>query len=1616
MMVELKEKTHVFKQLKKIINDRFDKNEAPVISDFMCQYYNDVACEDLVERELEDLYGAALAHWNLAESRPANTSQVSVYNPDLETHGWQSAYSVIEIVTTDRPYLVSSLTMSLNQRGLTCHLVVHPVIEISRDDKGVLKAQEKNDQLISEAYIRIEIDRQAEESGAFQLLKQQIEKVLLHCEAVTEDWAHSVKKLHEAVGSLKNCSSKDEQQNITEASEFLKWLEKDNFIFLGCREYELVKDKKIGGVKIVEGSGLGILRDALAPMPDIDVIPITKETRAFISEPCPLIVTKATTKSDIQRTSYMDYVGVKKFDDKGRVVGEYRFLGLYTSAVYHASVEQIPLVRKKVQKVFDSSLFKLNSYHGKSLMNVLEGLPRDELFHSSDAALLSLSMGVLQLRERQRIRLFARPDAYGQFVSILVYVPRDRYNTSVRKKMEGAICSKLKTGKIDFEVEFTESIFARVHFTVHTPSGWIGEFNALEVEREIIEILRDWKDDLLSASILRFGEVAGKELYNRYGEGFTAAYQDRYPARFAVFDLEKAEISSKIEGQAIQMSLYQPLESHGKGLQFKLINKGAPAPLSQTLPVLENMGVTVFDEHPFEMTDNASNSSYWVHDFGLVYNAQLPDVEQIKEKFQSVFEKVWIGHVENDGFNRLVIKANLDWKKIMLLRAYYLYLRQTGTAFSQAYIEQTLENNPIIASNLVHLFELKFDPAVKARSEKIVKQEAGVMADLEKVASLDEDRILRRYLNLIQSTIRTSYYQNSVDAEGLPYIAFKFDPENITDLPSPRPKFEIFVYSPRVEGVHLRGGPVARGGLRWSDRKEDFRTEVLGLMKAQNSKNAVIVPTGAKGGFIVKRSLEGLSRDEMMSEVTDCYSVFIAALLGITDNLKAEKVIPPKNVVRYDDDDPYLVVAADKGTATFSDIANGIALEHGFWLGDAFASGGSVGYDHKKMGITAKGAWESVKRHFRGLGVDTQTTSFDVIAIGDMGGDVFGNGMLLSEEIRLVGAFNHMHIFLDPDPDTATSFKERQRLFNLPRSSWDDYERKLISKGGGIFSRADKSISLTAEVQKMLDLSDKKLTPNELIQAMLKAPVDLLWNGGIGTYVKSKGESNAEVGDRANDSLRINGAELRCKVVGEGGNLGFTQLGRIEYAANGRIYTDAIDNAAGVNCSDHEVNIKILLNKLVELGDMTGKQRDALLAKMTDEVGELVLRNNYLQSQAIGMVEKQAPAMLEVHARLIDRLGHEGRLDRVVEFLPDHEEVEMRKSRGEGLYAPELAVVFAYTKLLLKEQVTSDPILKDKAFKLDLMNYFPSNLRGQFATQINDHRLRDEIIVNQIVNSMVNRVGPSFAFRMSDETGASIGDVVKNYKIACEIFTANTLWQEIEALDNQVSPDVQVELLMEVRKLIERAMYWLQSNRSYVTSIDEVVGEFSDSVESIAKDILQHATEDERERITNRVSAYQSAGVGEQLALKISGLELKFTCLDIIAVNSVVKHGKDDVLPVYFAVREELQLNWLHSSINQLPRKNYWQSLARSALRDDLHAENRALLISIFQLSGKKTTADQRVNRWCETNRNEIDRYLNLVSAVQTENEMEIEQLSVVLKELHAMVEKDKIKQSQAAV
>ncbi|MDQ3250745.1 MAG: NAD-glutamate dehydrogenase, partial [Actinomycetota bacterium] len=956
-----------------------------------------------------------------------------------------------------------------------------------------------------------------------------------------------------------------------------------------------------------------------------------------------------------------------------------------------------------------------------------ETYPRDELFQISKEELFEIAMGIVHLQERHRVRFFVRRDTYGRFFSCLVFVPRDRYNTVIRERMQDILLRAFEGANVEYNVRLSESVLARVHFIIYTKPGETPEYDEEEIEGRIVETTRSWTDSLYDAMIEQCGEEQGIELFRKYRDAFSPGYRAGFLPRTAVSDVQRMETLKSDDD--LGMSLYHPIEESQDFLGFKLFRLGDQVSLSEILPLLEDMGVEVVDERPHEVKP-AGSPPVWIYDFGLVHEAggELQTGE-VKEIFQDAFVRAWRGAVENDGFNRLVLRARLTWREISILRAYCKYLRQTGSTFSQDYMEDALVSNQHIARLIVDLFEARLDPSRQNRAEaesERLKEE--IEEALEAVVSLDEDRILRSFLDITLATLRTNYYQSTPDGDPKGHLSFKLDPERIPGLPLPRPRFEIFVYSPRTEGVHLRGGEVARGGIRWSDRREDFRTEVLGLMKAQTVKNAVIVPVGAKGGFVVKRPPAEGGREALQQEVVACYKTLIRGMLDITDNISGDEIVPPPDVTRYDDDDPYLVVAADKGTATFSDIANGISEEYGFWLGDAFASGGSVGYDHKEMGITARGAWESVSRHFRELGHDTQSEDFSVIGIGDMSGDVFGNGMLLSRHIKLVGAFNHMHIFLDPDPDPEKSFDERERLFGLPRSSWTDYDEDLISEGGGIFPRTAKSIPLSQQVREMLDVEAESLTPTELMSAMLKAEVDLLWNGGIGTYVKASSESNAEVGDRANDVLRVDGAELRCRVVGEGGNLGFTQRGRIEYAlSGGRIYMDAIDNSAGVDCSDHEVNIKILLDAIVEAGDMTEKQRNELLASMTEEVGDLVLRDNYQQTQAISQAAALAHPMVDVHARYIHALEHEGRLDRTLEFLPGDEELGERRSENKGLTAPERAILLSYSKITTYQVLLNSDAPEDPYLSQELERYFPAPLRDRFREQIHEHRLHRQI-------------------------------------------------------------------------------------------------------------------------------------------------------------------------------------------------------------------------------------------------------------------------------------------------
>ncbi|HET6662307.1 MAG TPA: NAD-glutamate dehydrogenase, partial [Rubrobacter sp.] len=1340
----------------------------------------------------------------------------------------------------DMPFLVDSTRMEINRQGYAIHMILHPVMNVRRDEEGrlleVLPPDTDEEDAISESVIHVEVDRQTE-PFVLEDLKQAIQKTLADVKAAVEDWPKMRGGVGDIVSGLEENAPDFEPEDLAETRAFLEWIDDDNFTFLGYREYDLTTQNGEEALCAVQGSGLGILRQTESGPVSHSFAELPPGVRRLARTPKLLNLTKANSRATVHRPSYLDYIGIKKFDESGEVTGERRFLGLYTFSAYSASAFDIPLVRRKVRYVMERAGFPEGSHNEKDLIEILETYPREELFQSSNEELFEIAMSILHLQERQRVRFFVRRDTYERFFSCLVFVPRDRYTTLIRERMQEILLKAFEGVNVEYNVRLSESVLARVHFIIYTKPGATPEYDEEEIEGRIVETTRSWTDNLYDALIEHFGEERGTELFRKYRDAFSPGYRAGFLPRTAVWDIQRME-TLKSEDD-LEMSLYHPIEEPENFLGFKLFRLGEQVSLSEILPLLEDMGVEVVDERPHEVKP-AGSPPVWIYDFGLVHETgDELQTGEVREIFQDAFARAWRGTVENDGFNRLVLRARLTWREISILRAYCKYLRQTGTTFSQDYMEDALVKNHHIARLIVELFEARLDPSrrdtAEAESGRITEE---IEEALEAVVSLDEDRILRSFLNITLATLRTNYYQSTPDGDPKPHLSFKLDPEKIPGLPKPLPRFEIFVYSPRTEGVHLRGGEVARGGIRWSDRREDFRTEILGLMKAQTVKNAVIVPVGAKGGFVVKRPPAEGGREALQQEVVGCYKTLIRGMLDITDNISGDEVVPPPDVTRYDDDDPYLVVAADKGTATFSDIANELSAEYDFWLGDAFASGGSVGYDHKEMGITARGAWESVSRHFRELGKNIQSEDFTVVGIGDMSGDVFGNGMLLSRHTKLVGAFNHMHIFLDPDPDPEKSFEERERLFRLPRSSWTDYDESLISEGGGIFPRTAKSIPLSPQVREMLDIEAESMTPTELINAMLKAEVDLLWNGGIGTYVKASSESNAEVGDRANDALRANGDQLRCHVVGEGGNLGFTQRGRLEYALRGgRIYMDAIDNSAGVDCSDHEVNIKILLDASVEAGDMTEKQRNELLASMTDEVGNLVLRDNYQQTQAISQALALAYSMVDVHARYIHALEHEGRLDRGLEFLPSDEELGERRSENKGLTAPELAILLSYSKITIYQVLLSSDAPEDPYLSRELERYFPTPLRERFREQIHEHRLHRQITATHVTNSLVNRNGPSFVFRLGEETGAAAPDIARAYMAAREIFDMRTLWDGVEALDNTVEARVQTRIMLNARKLVERATRWLLRYRRAPLNVGTTISHFSEGAAELSERI-----------------------------------------------------------------------------------------------------------------------------------------------------------------------------------
>ncbi|MCM2315332.1 MAG: NAD-glutamate dehydrogenase [Thermoanaerobaculia bacterium] len=1592
---------------------RLSQTEATDAEEWVRQYYRLVSPDDMVYTQPETLLGGAMTLWQLAETRKPGEAIVRIFNPSQEREGWTLNHTVVEIANDDMPFLVDSVTAEFSRLDRNVHVVIHPVFSIYRDASGRRVGLARDGvtapagaTLVQESYMHVEIDQETSEADLASIRKD-VASVLEDVRAAVTDWQPMRRRLLEVIEGVVRSHAPTPKDELDESVEFLRWLADNNFVLIGYRRYTFHSEEGKDFLRIVDGSGLGVLRNVRAESKERGVQPFAPEFSAFARNRDLLIVAKANSRSTVHRPVHMDRIGIKYFDEKGNLLGEDRFLGLFTSAAYSRSVHEIPLLRHKAKRTIERAGLGATSHDGKALAQILETLPRDEMFQITEDQLFEIAMGVLQLQERQRIALFVRKDIFERFVSCLVYVPRDRYSSAVRERIRVILEEEFSGPVTAFYTQITDSPLARGHFIVRTAPGKVPQFDAKRIEARVANAARTWSDNLRLELVERHGEEKGIEVCKRYGDAFPVAFQERFSAEEAVIDIDGIE--SLLATGELQIDLYERQLAHGSELRCKLIHGGEVLTLSEMIPHFENMGLKVSLVLPFDVNLPAATTKVHIRDFHLETYGFPIDIEGIRETFREAMRRVWKGEMEDDGFNRLVVQAGLQWHEVVILRAYTKYLRQTGIAFSQQYMEQTATNHPSIAADLVRLFHLKFDPSLtpeqRAEAGGIRKQ---IESGLEGITNADEDRILRRYLNLVDSTLRTNCYQRDAKGERKEYLSFKLDSKQVAELPSPRPMFEIFVYSTRMEGVHLRGGKVARGGIRWSDRREDFRTEVLGLVKAQMVKNVVIVPVGSKGGFVLKRPPAG--REEFQREGVECYKTLLRGMLDITDNFAGASVIPPRDVVRLDPDDPYLVVAADKGTATFSDIANGVSKDYGFWLGDAFASGGSVGYDHKKMGITAKGAWEAVKRHFRehGAGIDIQTTDFTCVGVGDMAGDVFGNGMLLSRHTKLVGAFNHMHIFVDPDPDPETSFAERERLFNLPRSSWADYSAGVLSKGGAIFDRKLKSITVSDEVKERFGLESHTLAPNDMIRVMLTADVDLLWLGGIGTYVKASDETQADARDRANDALRVDATELRCKVVGEGANLGCTQRGRIEFSlagrrtGAGRINTDAIDNSAGVDTSDHEVNIKILVDSLVAAGELSAERRLTLLADMTDEVGRLVLRDNYEQTQAISAAEALGVAALDLQSRYIRSLERAGRLDRAIEGLPDDETLVERRAEGLGLMRSELAILLAYSKIHLYDELLASDAPDDPVLERELVAYFPKPLQKEFRAGIEKHRLRREIIATCVTNAMINRVGPTFLHQMMEETGRSPGDVARAYTIARDAFDLQTLWHAIEALDNKVPAAVQTKMMLEIAGLVERSTLWLL-RRYPVLDTATCIDQFRPRIAALHIALSGVLGEGDWAEVRTRARDIELGGLPTDLALRLASLQKLAAAFDIVRMSLDGGFSAEDVGRVYFALGQRLQLDRLYSAARSGGGDSPWQKAAADALLEDAYACHGRIASKILEAGGSNQS--DAVTGWLAARPGVMARIDQFIGDLRGVAAMDLAMITVAVRHLRALAD-----------
>ena len=1562
----------------------------------------DAAVTGPVDRTAAGLLSPSLiqAHYRLGQRRRIGDTRVAIYGED-DPAGFGPA---LQIVTDNASMLMDSATVLLHRLGVAYKAIMNPVFRVRRGPAGeLLEIQPASAAAfrdgIDETWIHVQL-ADSVEGKSLEEAERLLPSVLADARQVALDSTAMAAMLRSLAAELdSDHGGRFPGTDRKGVAALLRWLADGHFVLLGYQRCPVLD----GQSSVDPSSRLGVLRlreDVLPPLTTNDE---------------PLVLAQATMPSYLRYGAYPYIVVVR--ESTGDTAIEHRFVGLFTVAAMNANVLEIPLISRRVNDAL-AMAHRDPSHPGQLLLDIIQTIPRSELFALTAKELLDMAMAVVDLGSRRRTLLFVRADQLAHFVSCLVYLPRDRYTTAVRLAMQDILVRELGGVSIDYAARVSESPWAVVHFTVRLPEVSrpaavdVSLENETRIQNLLTEAARTWGDRLLGA--VKDGSISQAKA-EHYAAAFPEVYKQAITPSEAINDIA---IIEELQDDSVKLVLADSDEERIAQLTWYL--GGRSASLSELLPMLQSMGVVVLEERPFTVT-RPDGLPVWIYQLKISPHQTIPEAakgperDAMAERFADAVTAIWHGRVEIDRFNELVLRAALTWQQVVILRSYAKYLRQAGFPYSQSHIESVIIENAGTARSLVELFGALFAPSDTPNHRDAQAAAAAVAADIDALVSLDTDRVLRAFASMIQATLRTNYFVTRSDsAREQNVVSFKLNPLLIDELPLPRPKFEIFVYSPRVEGVHLRFGHVARGGLRWSDRREDFRTEILGLVKAQAVKNAVIVPVGAKGGFVVKQppvatSDAATDRDATRNEGVACYKLFIAGLLDVTDNVdKATgKVVSPPEVVRRDGDDAYLVVAADKGTATFSDIANDVAKSYGFWLGDAFASGGSVGYDHKAMGITAKGAWESVKRHFREMGVDTQSEDFTVVGVGDMSGDVFGNGMLLSKHIRLLAAFDHRHIFIDPDPDAARSWDERKRLFDLPRSSWEDYDGSLISEGGGVYSREQKAIPITKQARAALGIDDavEEMTPPSLIKAILKAPADLLFNGGIGTYIKAETESDADVGDRANDPVRVNGNQVRAKVIGEGGNLGVTSLGRVEFdLAGGRINTDALDNSAGVDCSDHEVNIKILIDSLVTSGKVSPQERTDLLLSMTDEVGRLVLEDNVDQNDLMGTSRANAASLLPVHARMIKDFVKERGLNRELEALPSEKEIRRRTEAGIGLTSPELATLMAHVKLALKDEVLGSELPDQEAFASRLPGYFPAKLREPFGSDIRSHQLRREIVTTMLVNDLVDTAGISYAYRITEDVGVGPVDAVRSYVATNAIFRVGEVWRQIrDSGENGVSVAVTDRMTLDLRRLIDRAGRWLLNYRPQPLAVGAETNRFAQKVATLTPRMSEWLRGDDKAIVAKEAGEFCSHGVPEDLAYEVATGLYQYSLLDVIDIADIKDREPAEVADTYFALMDHLSTDGLLTAVSRLERDDRWHSLARLAIRDDIYGSLRALCFDVLAVGEPDESGEEKIAEWEMTNSSRVSRARRTLTEIYESGEHDLATLSVAARQIRSM-------------